>query len=320
MTHVQRVEFLLFALVMGACAAQPSSRKTSPPLASSAPAPKRVMNATCSDPRETESTEPRAGPEPPSRQADPLDPANLCETADSNLAKTMASILDPASSAPIVPQRAWDKRTPPQYFDRVNERLLLTQEERKLLAKNGVVVSSRWTFPEYASAYHEIYQSELPIYVTVDSILHAIYASNDRLIADIETGTLEPLLNATLSAMHCQLAAATYPSDISRDLDLYLTVGRSLLSGREVPSVFGIDVGTFVKGAHEAKGFGDVDMFGRARRVDWSQYLPRGHYTQPLDRYFRAAMWLSRMEFNLVSRSSRSSAPGLEPDPRETPR
>jgi hypothetical protein len=31
-------------------------------------------------------------------------------------------------------------------------------------------------------------------------------------------------------------------------------------------------------------------------------------------------MWTSRIEFNLVSRSSRSSAPGPEPDPSETPR
>src|SRR5262249_38850735 len=40
----------------------------------------------------------------------------------------------------------------------------------------------------------------------------------------------------------------------------------------------------------------------------------------PLAPYFRAAMWLSRLEMNLASRSSRSSAPGFTPDPRETPR
>jgi hypothetical protein len=52
-----------------------------------------------------------------------------------------------------------------------------------------------------------------------------------------------------------------------------------------------------------------------------TQYTPRGHYAknEQLQGYFRAAMWLSRLEFNLVSRSSRSSALGRL-DPSETPR
>ncbi len=65
-----------------------------------------------------------------------------------------------------------------------------------------------------------------------------------------------------------------------------------------------------------------VELFGRARVVDFSQYRPRGHYvnSRALARYFRAAMWLSRLELNLVSRSCRSSQPGAVPDPSETPR
>ena len=65
-----------------------------------------------------------------------------------------------------------------------------------------------------------------------------------------------------------------------------------------------------------------VTLFGRPRLIDFTQYGPRGHYAsdEPMQRYFRAAMWASRLEFNLVSRSSRSSAPGPSPDPSETPR
>src|SRR6185503_18727276 len=71
-----------------------------------------------------------------------------------------------------------------------------------------------------------------------------------------------------------------------------------------------------------AAGPDRVELFGRARLIDFTQYKPRGHYTgsDELSRYFVAAMWASRLELNLVSRSSRSSAPGPEPDPRETPR
>jgi hypothetical protein len=73
-----------------------------------------------------------------------------------------------------------------------------------------------------------------------------------------------------------------------------------------------------------------LDLFGRARMVDFSQYTPRGHYASgiqyasgsqvDLGTYFQAMMWLSRLEFNLVSRSCRSSQPGEVPDPSETPR
>jgi hypothetical protein len=72
----------------------------------------------------------------------------------------------------------------------------------------------------------------------------------------------------------------------------------------------------------KAEGLGGLEIFGRDRVVDWSSYLPRGHYageSSGLEPYFRAGMWLSRMEMNLASRSSRSSIQG-DPDPRETPR
>ena len=47
--------------------------------------------------------------------------------------------------------------------------------------------------------------------------------------------------------MHCALAeaAASYPSEVARDLDLYLTIARSLLVDAAVPSVLGTD--TFVQ-------------------------------------------------------------------------
>ncbi|MFO0657877.1 MAG: DUF3160 domain-containing protein [Polyangia bacterium] len=71
-----------------------------------------------------------------------------------------------------------------------------------------------------------------------------------------------------------------------------------------------------------AKDLTGVSLFGRPRMIDFSQYAPRGHYAaEPqMTALFQTAMWLSRLEFNLVSRSSRSSAPGTSPDPRETPR
>src|SRR5262249_4487635 len=110
------------------------------------------------------------------------------------------------------------------------------------------------------------------------------------------------------------------------DLDLYLTVARSLLADQPMPSALGDaavdrEAAALVAQAKAASEMTAVTMFGRGRMIDFTQFTPRGHYADAeMQPYFRAAMWLSRLEFNLVSRSSRSSAPGDSPDPRETPR
>ncbi|MCA9586417.1 MAG: DUF3160 domain-containing protein [Myxococcales bacterium] len=269
------------------------------------------------------------------RRAKATRPSDTCETADDNLARAEREIRAASKSRPASKVSPWDHRRAPVHMPRVDARLVLTRAERAGLTKNGFVVSERFSFDTYAWAFHEIYQSELPLWFSADALLHAVYASNDNLIADLEV-SLERTLGAVLSAMHCALpaAAAGYPPDVARDLDMYLTVARSLLSGAPTPSVLGTDVDAAraVAAASGARGITTEQMFGRPRLVDWSQYLPRGHYVRgkatddggppprDLSRYFRAVMWLSRLELNLVSRSSRSSAPGPTPDPRETPR
>ena len=251
----------------------------------------------------------------------------VCEVADSNLARAEAAILalpkPVAGAAPV----AWDRKRPPARLDRIERRFGLTAAERRQLARDGFVVPARLEQPSWGWAYHEIYQSQLPIYVSADGILHAVYAAHDGLVARLEQRELAPRLAAMLAAMHCTLpaVAAKYPDATAHDLDLFLVVARSLLEDKEVASALG-DAAVVREArvlAGKAKAAGAMEgraLFGRDRVIDFSQYQPRGHYTGALAPYFRAAMWLSRLELNIVSRSSRSSAPGEAPDPRETPR
>ncbi|HSO39769.1 MAG TPA: DUF3160 domain-containing protein, partial [Labilithrix sp.] len=288
-----------------------------------------------------EAPKPGADAESPgARRATPGQARDLCETADSNLARAEARI-EGGAAGPLAAARAWDHRQKLQRLDLVEHRFKLTRREQSLFAANGFVVLDRRGYSTFSWALHDVYQSQLPLYVSADAILHAVYSSNDHLLAQIERDLLVPLLGRTLSAMHCALAdaAAAYPADVARDLDLYLTVARSLLVDAPVPSVLGTDgtAAEHVTAAKKASGIATVSLFGRDRLLDWSQYQPRGHYASPaadpdgatappadgatpLTPYFRAAMWLSRIEMNLVSRSSRSSSPTPAPDPRETPR
>ena len=187
----------------------------------------------------------------------------------------------------------------------------------------------RVELPTYSHGYHEIFQSQLPVYITADSIFHAIFASHDAIVGKLEESRLRLILQDAFNQLHCALpaAAAAYPPEVARDLDLYLVVARSLAEGEPVPSKLGDaavdrEAAALLSKIDDAAELAEVSLFGRPRAIDFTQYAPRGHYTasDELQRYFRAAMWASRLEFNLVSRSSRSSTPGAVPDPRETPR
>ncbi|NOU28289.1 MAG: DUF3160 domain-containing protein [Polyangiaceae bacterium] len=215
----------------------------------------------------------------------------------------------------------------PLYLDHVADRFALTGDERARLDKNGFVVPARLTMPTYADAFHEVYQSELPLYVGADAIFHAVFVTEDELVADLEERSLDPVTDRVLARMHGALAAAAgdYPAEAAADLDVYLAVARSLLSGQRVATVLrkgDADVRAMLDAIAKADAMTEVELFGRRRIVDFSQYVPRGHYVKSARtrQYFKASMWLSRLELNVVSRSSRSSQPGLAPDPDETPR
>ena len=252
-----------------------------------------------------------------------------CEVADSNVERVEHAILADATARKPAGAHPWNHKTAPKYEALVDNRFVLSAAEQKLLAGNGFVVPARLAFDNYALAFHEIYQSQLPVYVSVDAILHAIYAGNDSLIADLEDHDLAPKLAALLDQLGCTLpsAAVEYPADTTRDLDLYLAVARALLRGDAPISMFGdpeveTAAASIVRQATAAQEMTAITLFGRQRVVDFTAYTPRSHYaaSDARKRYFRASMWLSRLELNLVSRSSRSSQPGDVPDPSETPR
>ncbi len=255
---------------------------------------------------------------------EPSDSADLCAAADSNLNRDLDALLSQRVSTTTAAASApWDHSSAPARLDLVDRRLRLRPDERAMLMRQGFVVPARFTFDTYSWALHEVYQSQLPLYVSADAVLHAVYVTNDRLIAEAEAQRLAPSLTAAVDAMHVALStrASEYPPDVARDLDMYLTVARSLLRGTIVTSGADGDAAArdIIRRIEGASGVGEVALFGRTRLVDFSQYQPRGHYAgNALERFFRGAMWLSRLEFNVVTRSCRSS--DGEGSREETPR
>lgn len=259
-----------------------------------------------------------------------------CVVAENNIEGTIKAILSETAPAPKPASAArWNGTSEPLYLSRVNERFHLSADERRALGKNGFFASDRMEADSYGSAFHDIFQSELPVYVSMDALFQAVFAAHDGLLADIESGRLQPALEELLARMSCALpdAAKDYPEETARDLDLYISVARMLLRqahGTVLGDEEMDDLARMLSGLAEegtsmrgADGSEPVVLFGRPRVIDFTQYTPRGHYASSplmLDSYFRAVMWLSRLELNVKTRDGQSSQPGATADRSETPR
>lgn len=200
-----------------------------------------------------------------------------------------------------------------RYFDRIAEDLALTAEEKALFKKNGVVAIDHDRPYSIGSAYHAIYARDLPVLITTDSILHALHRSFDNVLSELESTAMLPALDDALGGAHEELGkrarelGAPGIADSAGDVDVYLTVARSLLGGKPVPSKLGKDaeVGALlakIDALAPPSAYGMTPLYGGARVIDFSQFRPRGHYTksEALQRYFRLMMWLGRPDTGFV--------------------
>jgi hypothetical protein len=196
--------------------------------------------------------------------------------------------------------------------------LKLNESELALLGKNGFAISARQAFSSFFLGYKAIYADDLPVFISADSILHAVHRSYDAILKQTEQLSLVTATGDLLRGMHEALAAggAGGLSAAARaDADLYLTVARRLLQpvapylppAPAIPPVAGASsalVDELVTKAIAAVGLEQVPLFGDAGRfVDFSQFKPRGHYTDDptFEAYFRAMIWLGRTDLRIIT-------------------
>ncbi len=196
-----------------------------------------------------------------------------------------------------------------QGMDRLTASTLgVSAAEQQALSRDGFVISARQVFPTFFYGYKSIYADHLPLFVSVDSVIHAVHRSYDSALADIEYALLSVNLQSLLAGMQADLAAGTgndLPSEVRADVDLYLTVARRLLGDTAATPIAGAsasEVSTLVAAAHAASGIQLVPLFGEDRYVDFSQFTPRGHYasTTVLTSYFQSMIWLGRTDLRFL--------------------
>jgi hypothetical protein len=160
-------------------------------------------------------------------------------------------------------------------------------------------------YQNMADVYFEAQNNYAPAFVTTDALLHAFHRLFDHVLRRTEEQYLIPTLRDLAGQLLARLAAVHDGSsdaavvEAARLAATHVAVGLRLLDpGAVVPDWVhpGLDEELVLIEAHT--GFEIAPLF-HAFAEDYSQYIPRGHYTrsEELKRYFKAMMWFGRMAF-----------------------
>jgi hypothetical protein len=196
----------------------------------------------------------------------------------------------------------------------------LSEAELATFRTNGFVVSERLSDKSFGDIYYNIFVRDLPVFITTDSILQAWQRSFSGVLEVIEEGMLAPTLENLLWELtgQCGSARRDYASgplaQSFEDAEFYLSVARVLAVGESWGWFYPIEPAVEQQLKQRAKTALELIAAGKpvsynffdgrqgSEWVDFSQFVPRGHYTKTpaLQRYFQTMMWLGRVDLRVA--------------------
>jgi hypothetical protein len=212
------------------------------------------------------------------------------------------------------------------YFDSIDAKYNLTSYEKSLLQQNGFVISERLNGSSFGGAFMQIFQQDLPVFVSTDAILYALHMSYDNILKDVELSVIIDTLKSMLYKMYSGIPnlESVYSNNPSmtqmlKDADFYLNVSLNLL-GQQVSPYYADNtskINDVISKIMSASGTSEDTLFSSIPVVyDWSQFTPRGHYDDPqypiLANYFRTMIWLGRTEIYLLMPNANINADSIE--------
>lgn len=180
----------------------------------------------------------------------------------------------------------------------------LSDGQRTVLETNGFVVVPDG-HAEISRIYQTAYWASIPAFVTTDAVLHAFHILYDYALRLAEKqhfiANLRGLNAAMLASAEADYSAAagSVRGAARQNLAFFAVATKLLTPDAEVPAPVQDLVGRELALIEAHAGFAQSPIFGY--QEDYSQYVPRGHYTRNADfeRYFRAMMWYGQMAFHL---------------------
>ena len=199
----------------------------------------------------------------------------------------------------------------------------LSPDQLALLAQNGFVVQAPDNSPskllsEFYQGYESTRYGDIPAFITTDSVFHVYHLVFDKMLRDLEREMFIPMLRELTTAMiaatkaqYDQVAGTSLEEAALRNLAFFSVAGSLLQSGDPIPDEVRELVEAELALIMSTSGVEYSPIFNyegqpadMAYIEDYSQYIPRGHYTlgPELEMYFRAMMWYGRMNYRLKDR------------------
>jgi len=225
----------------------------------------------------------------------------------------------------------------------------LNESALRMLENNGfVVIKNPYSLKEedITSMYSILKDEDIPIFITTDSLLHLYHIQFDETLRQIEEKEFYNILWKTdLSLLNASIekynSAAGEEKEAARRNVAYFAVALSLLQPKpmqiqagedpygivneslfpvdaekqyqfEIPELVKKDVEAELALIEAHEGFELSPIF--RYEEDYSQYVPRGHYThsEKLQNYFKAFMWHGRMSMLLKEKLIESEDPAKD--------
>jgi len=198
------------------------------------------------------------------------------------------------------------------------------ENAKDMLIKNLFVVR-----PGFNEEFFTIYEANrydlIPNFITTDSVLHNYHLLFDYLLKKIEK---EKLYAALVQLTDAMLLEAENQYEEFQDTDwenatkrniAFFSVAKNILTPEsKINSLVKEEVEKELELIENQAGIrvSNIINIGQSTRAidayreDYSQYIPRGHYTktEELKKYFKAMMWYGRMNFRLKMPDETKSA------------
>jgi hypothetical protein len=192
------------------------------------------------------------------------------------------------------------------YFSDYEKAFTPTQGELDLIEKNGFVVTERKSYSNFVQAYYDVWINDLPVYFSTDAVLQAWHHSYDKIMMDVESNLLVPMMQEVLDKISDELNN-NYQEPVNKvfdaaveDAKLYIQVADFLLRGAQPSQSYPEKLNNILTDCYDEEMKG-IMLFGSERMYDFSQMKPRSRYTrsEKLSQYFRSMMWIGRSEILL---------------------
>jgi hypothetical protein len=180
-----------------------------------------------------------------------------------------------------------------------------------LLEQNGFAIIEYdfqeldYNSDDIVKPYEYLDRMAVPLFLTADTLLHLYHIQFDETLKDVEEREFYGDIGGLTAAL-LDDALAWYEQhtgdlkEAARRNVAYLAVAQKLIDpNAQIPALVTELVTNELAKVDAHAGFAPSDIF--TYEEDYSQYVPRGHYTrsQELRRYFRTLMWYGRMAFLL---------------------